>query len=166
MNAIEKDSIFKICEQYAKIFFLDGDKLTHTNAIEHKIRLKPGTQPIYKRPYRLPYSQQSEINRQISKKERDDIIQPSLSPWNAALLLVRKKIDNSGIQKYRIVVDFRKLNKVTVDKFHPLPSITEILHKLEDYTLFSVIDLAQGFYQISLAKESQKYTAFSTLDRH
>lgn len=166
MNAIEKDSIFKICEQYMEIFFLEGDKLTHTNAIEHKIRLKSGTQSIYKRPYRLPYSQQAEINKQIIKMEIDDIIRPSLSPWNAPLLLVRKKMDNSGIQKYRVVVDFRKLNEVTVNEFHPLPSITEILDKLGGCTLFSVIDFAQGFYQIPLAKESREYTAISTLEGH
>jgi len=92
MNDLEKESIFKICEQYAEIFFLEGDKLTFTSAIEHTIKLKPNVQPIYKRPYRLPFSQQAEINKQIKKMEENDIIQPSLSPWNAPLLLVKKKI--------------------------------------------------------------------------
>lgn len=62
MNELEKDSIFKICKKYSEIFYLEGDKLTFTNAIEHTIKLKPNTQPIYKRPYRLPFSQQAEIN--------------------------------------------------------------------------------------------------------
>jgi len=75
-------------------------------------------------------------------------------------------LDNSGIQKYRIVVDFRKLNEVTLNEFHPLPSITEILDRLGSCTLFSVIDLTQGFYQIPLSKESREYTAFSTLEGH
>lgn len=53
------------------------------------------------------------------------IIQPSLCPWNAPLLLAKEKLDNSGAQKYRIAFDFRKLNEITVNEFQPLPSITE-----------------------------------------
>lgn len=51
--------------------------------------------------------------------ENGDIIQLSLSPWNAPLLLVKKKLDNWGVQKYRIVVDFIKLIEVTLNEFHP-----------------------------------------------
>jgi len=163
MNKLEKESIFKICEQYSDLFYLEEDRLTFTNAIEHTIKLKPNTQQIYKRPNRLPFSQQAEIKEQISKMESKDIIQPSLSPWNTPLLQVKKILDNSGVQNHRIVVDFGKLNKVTINEFHPLPSITEILDSLGNCTLFSVIDLSQGFYQIPLAKESREYTAYSNL---
>lgn len=96
--------------QYAGIFHLEGDQLTYTNAMEHEIKLPENQNPIYRRPYRLSYAQQDEINNQITKMMADYIKESSRSPWNVPLLLVKKKLDVSGVQKYRIVVDFRTLN--------------------------------------------------------
>ncbi|KAF0704556.1 Uncharacterized protein FWK35_00031352, partial [Aphis craccivora] len=62
-----------------------------------------------------------EIDTQIKQMEKDDIIEPSFSPWNAPLLLVKKKLDASQEEKFRIVVDFRALNNVTINEYHPLP---------------------------------------------
>lgn len=166
MNEEEKQAIFSVCEQYSDIFHLEGDKLTYTDAITHEIKVKENTSPIYRRPFRLPYSQQGEIEKQLRKMEIDDIIEPSTSPWNAPLLLVKKKQDATGIEKFRIVVDFRALNDVTINEYHPLPNITEILDSLGKSQLFSVIDLASGFHQIPLAEESREKTAFSTLQGH
>lgn len=146
MNVEEKQSIFEICEQYAEIFHLEGDRLTFTNAAEHVINLNHNQQLIYQRPYRLPHSQQAEIKNQLDKIEQDGIIEPSNSPWNTPLLLVKKKADASGKEKFRIVIDFRKLNQVTLNEFQPLPNITEILDHLGQCQLFSVIDLASGFF--------------------
>jgi len=69
--------------------------------------------------------------------------------------LVKKKLDSSNIEKFRVVVDFRALNEVTIMEFHPLPNITEILDQLGQSQLFSVIDLASGFYQKKLTKKSR-----------
>jgi len=59
----------------------------------------------------------AEIDSQIKQMEKDDIIEPSFSPWNAPLLLVKKKLDAIQIPKFRIVVDFRALNKVTINEY-------------------------------------------------
>ncbi|KAL4153440.1 hypothetical protein QTP88_001273 [Uroleucon formosanum] len=98
--------------------------------------------------------------------ERDDIIEISMSPFNAPLLLVKKKADASGKEKFRIVIDFRALNNVTINEFHPLPNITEILDQLGQSQLFSIVDLKSGYHQISLSKESRELTAFSTNQGH
>lgn len=166
MNNEERESILDICKQFSGVFHLKGDKLTFTDATEHEINLKPNQKSIYCRPYRLAQAQQAEIDSQIKQMEQDDIIEPSKSPWNAPLLLVKKKLDASNIPKFRIVVDFRKLNEATMDEFHPLPNITEILDQLGQCQLFTVLDLASGFYQIQLAKASRELTAFSTLQGH
>jgi len=162
----ERQSIFEICEQYAEIFHLEGDRLTFTNAAEHVINLNANQPPIYQRPYRLPHSQQAEIKQQLDKMQQDGIIEPSSSPWNAPLLLVKKKMDASGKEKFRIVIDFRALNQVTLNEFHPLPNITEILDHLGQCQLFSVIDLASGFFQIPLSESSRELTAFSANNAH
>jgi len=107
MSIDERQSIFEICEEYAEIFHLEGDRLTFTNAAEHVINLNVDQQPIYQRPYRLPHSQQAEIKQQLDKMQQDGIIEPSSSPWNAPLLLVKKKLESSGKEKFRIVIDFR-----------------------------------------------------------
>ncbi|KAL4083088.1 hypothetical protein QTP88_028418 [Uroleucon formosanum] len=89
-----------------------------------------------------------------------------MSPFNAPLLLVKKKADASGKEKFRIVIDFRALNNVTINEFHPLPNITEILDQLGQSQLFSIVNLKSGYHQILLSKESRELTAFSTNQGH
>ena len=166
LNEEERKSIITICEQYADIFHLEDDYLTCTTAAEHVIKVPKDIVPIYKKPFRLPFSQQPEIERQIEQMQRDDVIEKSMSPFNAPLLLVKKKADASGKEKFRVVIDFRALNNVTLNEFHPLPNITEILDQLGQCQLFSLIDLKAGYHQVPLAKASRELTAFSTGQGH
>jgi hypothetical protein len=92
--------------------------------------LVPGTAPINTRPYRLPEAQKIEIEKQVTKLANEGIIDKSSSPWNSPLLIVPKKADVSGEVKWRLVVDFQKLNEKTVGNAYPLPDITEILDQL------------------------------------
>jgi len=148
------------------IFHLEGDRLTHTTLIEHEIRTPEGEQHIYQRQYRLSHSQRNEITKQIKQMESDGIIEPSSSPGNSPILLVPKKIDVSGKPKFRLVVDFRKLNNTTVGDKMPLPQIQDVLDRLGRSKYSSILDLAQGFHQISFGKESRVKTAFSSDIEH
>lgn len=79
--------------------------------------------------------------------ERDGVITHSDSPWNAPLLVVpKKKPDINGKVKYRVCVDFRKLNQVTVGDAFPLPNITDILDQLGKSKYYTTLDLAQGYH--------------------
>ena len=73
---------------------------------------------------------------------KDDIIQPSTSPWNSPILVIPKKVDASVKLKWMIVVNFRKLNDVTVGDSFPIPMISEILDNLGNSKYFSTIDCA------------------------
>lgn len=86
----------------------------------------------------------------------DGIIRPSISQWNAPLLIVPKKIDASGKQKLRIVIDFRKLNDLTIGDSFPLPNIIDILDQLGNAKYFSTLDLASGYHQIPMQEENKK----------
>jgi hypothetical protein len=102
-----KKSILEICEDFHDIFYLEGDKLSHTDLVKHSIPT-PALDEI-----RLPEVHKEEVNRQICKLLDDGIIAPSRSAFNSPLLLVPKKADTSGNVKWRAVIDFRKLNEMT-----------------------------------------------------
>ena len=78
------------------------------------------------------------------------------------MLLVPKKEDASGKKKWRVVVDFRKINEKTIHDTFPIPVINEILDQLGGAKYFSTLDLASGFFQLDLEKCDKKKTAFST----
>jgi hypothetical protein len=96
----------------------------------------------------------------------DGIIVPSTSPWNSPILVVPKTADASGKRKWRIPVDFRKLNDVTIGDSFPIPVISEILEALGKSKYFSTIDCASGFLQVPVRVEDQAKTAFSTREGH
>ena len=96
----------------------------------------------------------------------DGIIAPSSSPWNSLNVVIPKKCDASGKKKWRIVVDFRKLNDVTFGDSFPIPVVSEILDALGKSKYFSTIDSASGFLQVPVKLEDEAKTAFSTRDGH
>jgi hypothetical protein len=166
LNQEEKRALQEICFDYQDVFYLPGDKLSSTNAARHTIHLEPGTTPINTRPYRLPESQKNEIDRQVEQLLREDIIVKSDSPWNSPLLLVPKKAGPDGEQKWRLVVDFRKVNERTIGNADPLPDITEILDQLGQSKYFTFLDMIMGYHQIELVPEDRSKTAFSTKQGH
>lgn len=158
----EKTSIKNICAKYSDVFHLPKDKLSVTNIYEHSIQLKPNINPVYVKPYRLPHAQKPEIENQIKQMLNDGIIEESHSEWSSPLLLVPKKPDQNGNKKWRVVVDYRKLNQCIQDDKFPLPNITEILDSLSGAVYFSHLDMYQGYFQTNLVPSSRKYTAFTT----
>lgn len=165
-NEDEKSAVLDICQQYQDLFFLPNDNLSCTEAIRHNIRIPETQPPINIRPYRLPQIHREEINNQLQGMLDSDIIRPSKSPWNAPLLIVPKKSGADGKKKWRVVIDFRRLNDVTVGDAFPLPNITDILDQLGKSTYFSTIDLASGFHQIKLDPADACKTAFSSNFQH
>ena len=75
-------------------------------------------------------------------------------------------MDASGKQKWRIIVDFRRLNDHTVGDAYPLPNIEEILDQLGRSRYFTTLDLASGFHQIKIKRKDRPKTAFSTSHGH
>ena len=90
------------------------------------------------------------------------IIEESDSPFNSPLWVVPNKRDASGKQKWRLVIDFRKMNEKTDQDAYPLLVIDDILDHLGNAKFFSAFDLSSGFHQIPMDEDSKKYTAFST----
>lgn len=161
LNNEEKEELFKIIKKYENIFSLNNEKLSATNVVKHKIRTVD-TAPINTKTYRYPKVHEEEVRKQIEVLKNDGIIRNSVSPWNAPLWVVPKKKDATGNQKWRMVIDYRKLNEVTISDNYPIPNISEILDQLGKSKYFSVLDLKSGFHQIPVEEVDIEKTAFST----
>ncbi|KAA5554511.1 RNA-directed DNA polymerase, partial [Pseudomonas aeruginosa] len=134
-----------------------------TKTLVHEIRTTSDT-PIAVKSYRFPECHKEEVHRQINDMLRQKIIQPSISPWSAPIWVVPKKQDSSGKPKWRIVIDYRKLNQVTIGDAYPIPNITDILDQLGHSKYFTTLDLASSFHQVKV-KDTEK-TAFSVPSGH
>ena len=164
-NTEEYKAIRNLCYEYRDIFYCDGTPLTFTNQVKHSINVTNET-PIFTKSYRYPEIHKKEVKTQIEKMLNDGIIQHSNSPWSSPIWVVPKKLDASGMRKWRIVCDFRKLNDVTIDDRFPLPNIADILDKLGKAQYFTTLDLANGFHQIEMNPADVPKTAFSTDTGH
>ena len=78
---------------------------------------------------------------------------PSVSPWGAPVLLVKKK-DGS----MRLCIDYRQLNKVTIKNRYPLPRIDDLMDQLVGARVFGKIDLRSGYHQIKVKDEDMQKT--------
>lgn len=165
LNAEELANLRNLCARYADVFYLEGEPLTFTNKIKHKIRTSDEI-PVHTKSYRYPYVHRQEIREQISKMLEQNIIQPSDSAWSSPIWIVPKKSDASGKVKWRIVIDFRKVNEKTLDDKYPIPNITDVLDKLGKCQYFSTLDLASGFYQVEMDPNDIHKTAFNVENGH
>lgn len=113
-----------------------GENLTFTSTIKHKIITKH-EDPIYKHPYRYPQILDDEVNKQIKEMLEQGIIRKSNSPYCSPIWIVPKKEDASKEKKYRLVIDYRGLNEITIDDKYPIPVMDEILDKLGKWGIFN-----------------------------
>nr|XP_049702875.1 uncharacterized protein LOC126055956 [Helicoverpa armigera] len=164
-NGEEREKIYALCREYKDIFYCDQIPLTFTNQVKHHIRTK-NEDPIYIKPYRQAPFIQNEINNQVEKLLHENVIQESHSPWSAPVHLVPKKKDASGEIKYRMVIDYRRLNDITIDDKYPLPNINDLFDKLGKSVYFTTLDLASGYHQIEVEEKDRQKTAFSTQNGH
>lgn len=164
LDQISANTLKPILKEFADIFHLNDDILSVNNFYKQQISLNDPS-PVYIKNYRLPESQRDEINKQVEKLIDEKLIEASTSPYNSPLLLVPKK-SLDGEKKWRLVVDFRQLNKKIVDDKFPLTRLDDILDNLGRSKYFSTLDLTSSFHQIELHPDSRHLTAFSTNKGH
>lgn len=160
LNDEEKTRLIKSLQPFKDVFFQDGKKLTFTHEVKHQISTTDES-PIHQKTYKYPYHLREVVSEQIQKLLKTGIIRESCSSWTSPIWVVPKKMDNSGKQKYRIVIDYRKLNEKTPADRYPIPEISEILDRLGKAQYFTVLDLASGFHQIEIDPKDIPKTAFN-----
>lgn len=165
MSSEERLAIEKLIFQYKSIIPREEEPLSFGHTIKHVINTGDSP-PCYTKNYRYPHILKEEVYKQISEMLRQGIIRPSYSPWSSPVWIVPKKLDASGQRKWRVVIDYRKVNERTIGDKYPIPNITDILDRLGKAKYFTTLDLASGFHQIEMQEDSISKTAFSIDQGH
>ncbi|GJR78313.1 putative reverse transcriptase domain-containing protein [Tanacetum coccineum] len=150
-----------IVKDFPEVFPEDLPGLPPTRQVEFQIDLVPGAAPVARAPYRLAPSEMKELSEQLKELSDKGFIRPSSSPWGAPVLFVKKK-DGS----FRMCIDYRELNKLTVKNRYPLPRIDDLFDQLQGSSVYSKIDLRSGYHQLRVRKEDIPKTAFRTRYGH
>nr|GFC70681.1 putative reverse transcriptase domain-containing protein [Tanacetum cinerariifolium] len=129
--------------------------------VEFQIDLVPGAAPVARAPYRLAPFEMKELAKKLKELFNKGFVRPSSSPWGAPVLVVKKK-DGS----FRMCIDYRELNKLTVKNRYPLPRIDDLFDQLQGSSVYSKIDLRSGYHQLGVREEDISKTAFRTRYGH
>ncbi|GJQ89821.1 putative reverse transcriptase domain-containing protein [Tanacetum coccineum] len=150
-----------IVQDFPEVFPEDLSGLPPTRQVEFQIDLVPGVAPVARAPYRLAPSEMKELSEQLKELSDKGFIRPSSSPWGAPVLFVKKK-DGS----FRMCIDYRELNKLTVKNRYPLPRIDDLFDQLQGSSVYSKINLRSGYHQLRVREEDIPKTAFRTRYGH
>ena len=129
--------------------------------IEFAIDVVPGDTLASITPYIMAPLELKELKLQLQELLEKGFIRPSISPWGAPMLFVKKK---DGI--LRLCIDYRQLNKLTVKNKYPLPIIDDLFDQLKGASIFSKIDFRSGYHQLRIKDADVHKTAFRTRYGH
>ncbi|GJY58233.1 putative reverse transcriptase domain-containing protein [Tanacetum coccineum] len=149
-----------VIRDFPEVFPDDLPGLPPPRQIEFIIKLVPEAAPIARAPFRLAPSEMKELADQLQELSEKGFIWPSSSPWGAPVLFVKKK-DGS----FRMCIDYRELNKLTIKNRYPLPRIDDLFDQLQGSSVYSKIDLRSGYHQLRI-REDIPITAFRTRYGH
>ncbi|KAD6455071.1 hypothetical protein E3N88_09777 [Mikania micrantha] len=147
--------------EFPKVFPEDINGLPPKRQVEFRIDLVPGATPVAKAPYRLAPTELQELASQLQELSDKGFIHPSSSPWGAPVLFVKKKYGS-----FRMCIDYREVNKITIKNRYPLPRIDDLFDQLQGSKCFSKIDLHSGYHQLRVLEEDVPKTAFHTRYGH
>ncbi|KAJ9522563.1 hypothetical protein QJQ45_008332 [Haematococcus lacustris] len=151
-----------ILQEYADVFPTDLPRgLPPERSVDHRIEHQQAKPPPARPTYNVSSGELAELKQQIGDLFDKGFIRPSTSPYASGVLLVRKK-DGS----FRMCIDYRPLNRLTIKNKYPLRRVDTLLHQLHGAQVFSKLDLPQGYHQIRVAPEDIHKTAFRTRYGH
>ena len=129
--------------------------------IDHTIPTTPGILPPRGPVYNMDLRLKLALKAELLKLAEKGVITHTSSPYAAPCMMVRKKSDTPGGEdKFRLVINYRALNDITIAAESPVPNITTIMEQLHGAKYFTIMDMESGFHQVRVAAEDQHKTAF------
>ncbi|GKB07305.1 putative reverse transcriptase domain-containing protein [Tanacetum coccineum] len=150
-----------VVREFLKVFPKDLPGLPLVHQVEFQIDLILRVALVARAPYRLAPSEIQELSDQLQELAYQGFVRPSTSPWGAHVLFVKKKYES-----FKMCIDYRKLNKLTVKNRYPLPRIDDLFDQLQGSSVYSKIDLRSGYHQLRVSDEDNPKTAFRTRYGH
>ncbi|GJW50527.1 putative reverse transcriptase domain-containing protein [Tanacetum coccineum] len=150
-----------VVTDFSEVFPEDLPGLPLARPVEFHIDLIPGAAPVARASYRLAPSEMKELSEQLQELSDKGFIRPSSSPWGAPVLFVKKK-DGS----FRMCIDYRELNKLTVKNRYPLSRIDDLFDQLQGSSIYSKIYLRSGYHQLRVREQDIPKMAFRTRYGH
>lgn len=154
-------AIRKLLAEYADIFREPTQLPPFREHHNHRISLQEGANPVNQRLYRYALYQKNEIDKIVQEMLQSGTIQPSSSPYASPVVLVKKK-DGT----WRLCVDYRRLNELTIKNRFPIPLIEDLMDELGGSMIYSKIDLRAGYHQVRMEVDDIHKTAFKTHSGH
>lgn len=154
-----RNCLMEVINEYSD-FLISGTATTTVKTGEMQIKLSNHTPVVY-RPYKLSYDEKLRVREMVNDLLDKGIIRESQSEYASPIILIKKK-DGSD----RMCVDFRALNRSTIKDRYPLPLIDDHIDRLGNFKFFTSLDMATGFHQIPLSKDSIPLTGFVTPEGH
>jgi hypothetical protein len=151
-----KSDLYEVVNQYDEMF-QKPKGLPPKRGIQHEIRLQQDCPPPNIGMYKMSVMENVQIKKQIQELLGKGVIMPNTSPCGSPIVLVPKK---DG--PWRMCVDFRALNKITVNNHYPLPRIDDLLDQLRGAKYFTKLDLRSGYHQIMIVEGDTWKTTFKT----
>ncbi|KAF1313467.1 reverse transcriptase, partial [Globisporangium splendens] len=157
-DALKTNPVYGLVKEYADIFpDKVPDELPQDRGIRHEIDVLPGTKYCITRQWPLPKEQVDAIDEFFAQRQKAGHVRESKSPHCSLAFCVKKATGG-----WRIVHAFNKLNDATIPAQTPVPRKDVILDGMVGSTVFSAIDLKDGFYQIRMRESDAPFTAVST----
>ena len=144
-----------LLQNYPKLF----EGIGRLKNAEVTLHIDERVPPVAQATRRIPSHMRKAVAKELINQEEQRIIEKveGATPWVSSLVIIPKK--NGEV---RLCIDMRRENKAINHERHPSPTVDDLVHNLNGATVFTKLDLRQGYHQVPLSPESRYITTFTT----
>ena len=154
LDTTQKDKLIALLEDNVDLFSKDPKCPPEAQLVSHVVDTR-NAQPIVDKTRRFSPHMAAEIGNHVAEMLKNGICRPSKSPWSSQVLLVKKKDCTM-----RFVIDYRKLNDITIKDDYPMPNIRDLIDEVNRSKFFSCMDMPSAYWHIPMDERSIAKSTF------